>query len=91
MTYNLQITTQFKKDCKRMKKRGRDRKDLEDILDKLRAGEKLPAKNRDHELVGDLVGFRECHIAPDWLLVYYILNERLVLVCSRTGSHSDLF
>ena len=91
MNYELQRTSQFKKDCKKMKKRGLDLQKLEAILDKLKVGEKLPDKNHDHELVGDLVGFRECHIAPDWLLVYYILNERLVLVCSRTGSHSDLF
>jgi len=74
-----------------MKKRGHDLQALEDILDKLVVGEKLPEKNHDHDLVGDYRGFRECHISPDWLLIYYIQSERLVLVCSRTGSHSDLF
>ena len=74
-----------------MKKRGHDLQALEDILDKLVVGEKLPEKNHDHDLVGDYRGFRECHILPDWLLIYYIQSERLVLVCSRTGSHSDLF
>lgn len=91
MIYQILRTTQFKKDCKKMKKRGYDLKNLETILDKLRVGEVLPEKNRDHELVGDYAGFRECHIYPDWLLIYYIQNERLVLTCVRTGSHSDLF
>jgi len=89
--YTIQVTSQFKKDCKKMKKRGHDLQALEDILDKLVVGEKLPEKNHDHDLVGDYRGFRECHILPDWLLIYYIQSERLVLVCSRTGSHSDLF
>ena len=74
-----------------MKKRGYDLQDLEDILNILIVGEKLPEKNKDHDLVGNLIGFRECHITPDWLLIYYIQNDRLVLVCARTGSHSDLF
>ena len=91
MNYRIQKTTQFKKDCQKMKKRGYDLQDLEDILNILIVGEKLPKKNKDHDLVGNLIGFRECHITPDWLLIYYIQNDRLVLVCARTGSHSDLF
>lgn len=91
MNYRIQKTTQFKKDCKKMKKRGYDLQDLEDILNILIVGEKLPEKNKDHDLVGNLIGFRECHITPDWLLIYYIQNDRLVLVCARTGSHSDLY
>lgn len=91
MNYRIQKTTQFKKDCQKMKKRGYDLQDLEDILNILIVGEKLPEKNKDHDLVGNLIGFRECHITPDWLLIYYIQNDRLVLVCARTGSHSDLF
>lgn len=91
MIYTIQVTSQFKKDCKKMEKRGYDLQALEDILDKLIVGEKLPEKNHDHDLVGNYRGFRECHILPDWLLIYYIQSERLVLVCSRTGSHSDLF
>ena len=91
MNYRIQKTTQFKKDCQKMKKRGYDLQDLEDILNILIVGEKLPEKNKDHDLVGNLIGFRECHITPDWLLIYYIQNDRLVLVCARTNSHSDLF
>ena len=91
MNYRIQKTTQFKKDCQKMKKRGYDLQDLEDILNILIVGEKLPEKNKDHDLVGNLIGFRECHITPDWLLIYYIQNDRLVLVCARTGSHSELF
>lgn len=91
MIYRLQKTTQFKKDCKLMKRRGLNLKDLTDIIEMLQNGQPLPPDNRDHDLVGDFVGFRECHIHPDWLLVYYIQHDRLVLVCARTGSHSDLF
>ncbi|MDO4322029.1 MAG: type II toxin-antitoxin system YafQ family toxin [Lachnospiraceae bacterium] len=58
---------------------------------KLAAGEALPDKNRDHALSGDYAGFRECHIQPDWLLVYRIENEELLLFLFRTGTHSDLF
>ena len=91
MIYRLQKTTQFKKDCKLMKRRGLDLKDLTAVIDLLQKGQPLPPENRDHDLVGDFAGFRECHIRPDWLLIYYIQHDRLVLVCARTGSHSDLF
>ena len=91
MIYRLQQTTQFKKDCKLMKRRGLDLRDLAHIIELLQNGQPLPSENRDHELVGTFAGFRECHIHPDWLLIYYIRQERLVLVCARTGSHSDLF
>ncbi len=91
MIFHLQATTQFKKDCKRMKRRGLDLTSLTAVIELLRKGEELPPEHRDHALVGDFAGFRECHIRPDWLLIYYIQQERLVLVCARTGSHSDLF
>ena len=90
MIYRLQKTTQFKKDCKLMKRRGLNLKDLTDIIELLQNAQPLPPENRDHELVGDFAGFRECHIHLDWL-IYYIQHDRLVLVCARTGSHSDLF
>lgn len=64
---------------------------LTEIIKKLAAGEKLPAKNRDHSLAGDYSGCRECHITPDWLLIYEIVEETLILYLTRTGSHSDLF
>lgn len=91
MIYSLQYTTQFRKDCKLMKKRGWDLQQLETLLNLLCNGDKLPEHYCDHALIGNYAGFRECHIAPDWLLIYYVQNDRLVLVCARTGSHSDLF
>ncbi len=91
MSYQLQQTSQFKKDCKRMKKRGANMKELTDVIALLQSGQALPPEKRDHVLTGDYAGFRECHINPDWLLVYYVQADRLVLVCVRTGSHSDLF
>lgn len=74
-----------------MKKRGVSLSLLETILEKLQSGEALPKKNCDHALIGDYAGFRECHISPDWLLIYYVENDFLILTCTRTGSHSDLF
>jgi mRNA interferase YafQ len=91
MTYQILETTQFKKDCKLMRKRGKDLNELREVLELLQAGKPLPEKNRDHALIGDRAGFRECHIRPDWLLVYVVLNDRLVLTLMRTGTHSDLF
>ena len=91
MNLRLQQTAQFRKDCKLMKRRGLPLQDLAAVIEKLQAGEPLPPENHDHELVGDFAGFRECHIRPNWLLIYYIQHERLVLVCVRTGSHSDFF
>ena len=61
------------------------------MVDKLASRQQLPEKNRDHELSGDYAGFRECHVAPDWLLVYRVVEEDLILYLMRTGSHSDLF
>ena len=91
MTYRLKMTSKFNKDFKRMKKRGCDPQLLKAVLDKLLDGEPLPPECQDHVLSGKYAGFRECHIQADWLLIYYIKNDQLVLVCSRTGSHSDLF
>ena len=87
----LITTTQFKKDLKRIRKRGLDLNSLKFILDTLQKQEALPLKYRDHALVGDYRGFRDCHIEPDWLLIYTISNEKLILTAARTGSHSDLF
>lgn len=91
MIYKLQKTTQFKKDCKLMQKRGYDLEDLRYVLELLQNGQPLEEKHHDHDLTGNFKGFRECHITPDWLLMYFIQNDRLVLVCARTGTHSDLF
>lgn len=87
----LVTTTQFRKDIKRMKKRNADLNKLKVVLDKLMNEEPLEASYRDHALVGNYIGFRECHIEPDWLLVYSINKNQLILTASRTGSHSDLF
>ncbi len=89
--YTIRLTTQFKKDYKRALKRGLKIALLDKIVELLAMGEALPEKNRDHELSGNWVGHRECHILPDWLLVYRIENDILVLTLTRTGTHSDLF
>ena len=91
MTYKLKLTSQFKKDFKRMKKRGCDPQLLKAVLDRLTVGESLPPECQDHALSGKYAGFRECHIQPDWLLVYRIEKEELELFLFRTGTHSDLF
>ncbi|KXU04972.1 type II toxin-antitoxin system YafQ family toxin [Streptococcus oralis] len=88
---DLITTTQFKKDLKRMKKRGLNLQKLHTVLTQLQQGKTLDANYRDHALTGNYIGFRECHIEPDWLLVYTIDKGKLVLVASRTGSHADLF
>lgn len=88
---SLETTGQFRKDYKRIKKRGYDTKLLEDIIQMLLEEKPLPLKHRDHALSGNYAGFRECHIQPDWHLIYTIQRHRLILTVSRTGSHSDLF
>ena len=89
--YIVKPTTQFKKDYKLAVKRGLKIDLLKDIIAALAMGEKLPEKNKDHGLTGNWVGHRECHILPDWLLIYRIEDDVLVLTLARTGSHSDLF
>ena len=89
--YTVKLTTQFKKDYKLAMKRGLDIWLLEDVIAILSMGLPLPEKNRDHALTGNWAGYRECHVLPDWLLVYRIDDDVLVLTLSRTGSHSDLF
>ena len=91
MKYNLVLTGKFKKGLKLAKKRGLDIKLLEDIVDKLQNGIPLEEKHRDHELKGKFKGFRECHIQPDWLLMYLIEDDVLVLTLVDTGTHSDMF
>jgi mRNA interferase YafQ len=91
MKYEIKRTSQFKKDYKKIAKRGMKMADLNKVINQLAEGKELPPKNRDHALTGNYIGFRECHIAPDWLLIYLITDETLVLTLTRTGSHSDLF
>ena len=84
-------TTQFKKDYKLAMKRRLAMELLDEIIATLAMGEPLPEKNKDHALTGNWAGHRECHILPDWLLIYRIEDDVLVLTLSRTGTHSDLF
>ena len=87
--YDIIWTNQFKKDYKLAMKRHLDIDLLDDIIRKLANGEELPEKNKDHALTGNWVGHRECHIQPDWLLIYYQTDTELYLY--RTGTHADLF
>lgn len=84
-------TTAFKKDYKLAMKRGLKIDLLEEIITTLAMGGQLPKKNKDHALTGNWAGHRECHILPDWLLIYRIEDDVLVLTLARTGTHSDLF
>lgn len=91
MSYKLIPTAKFRKDMKRIKKRGYDLRLLTEVLDLLATGSVLPEKYKDHALSGNYQGHRECHISPDWLLIYRVEAGMLVLVLSRTGTHSDLY
>ena len=84
-------STQFKKDYKLAMKRGYPIEELDRVIRLLAEDEPLPEKYKDHELSGNWRGFRECHVQPDWLLVYRIYNNNLILSLARTGTHSDLF
>ena len=89
--YKIVPSNQFKKDLKLAKKRGLDIDHLSSVVNTLAEGKKLEDKYRDHGLSGEYRGFRECHIEPDWLLIYRIEDKELELFIFRTGSHSDLF
>ena len=84
-------TSRFQKDLKRIKKRGYDLSLLSEIVNKFAKEEPLPERNLDHKLSGNWAGCRECHIAADWLLIYEIDGAQLILLLTRTGTHSDLF
>ena len=88
--YKLYLTNSFKRDYKKIVKRGYDIKLMETVVDILLTGEALPEKNKDHALSGNWKGYRECDILPDWLLVYEVIEDRLILSLTATGSHSDL-
>lgn len=91
MKYEIKYTNQFKKDLKLAKKQGKDTQKLFDVIEKLANGDPLGSNYRDHELSGNYIGCRECHIEPYWLLIYELFDEVLVLMLYRTGSHSELF
>ena len=89
--YKIKFTSAFKKSYKRAVKRGLDISLLDRVIDKLSKGYRLEPKYKDHELKGKYQGFNECHIKPDWLLIYLIEDDILTLTLVDTGSHSDLF
>lgn len=91
MKYELKPSARFKKDVRLSQKRGYNLSLLTEVIEKLANGEVLSEKYKDHSLTGCYGGFRECHITPDWLLIYQILDNELILFLSRTGTHSDLF
>lgn len=91
MKYDLVIANRCKKDIKLAKKRGKNIDLLFKIVDELSDGKKLDPKYRDHQLSGKYAGKRECHIQPDFLLIYEIREKEIVLLLLRVGSHSDLF
>lgn len=89
MKYEIKRTSQFKKDYKLAVKRGFKINLLKEVVSLLANGQPLPEKNKDHTLTGNWKGYRECHIEPDWLLVYRISEDKLILSLTRTGTHSD--
>ncbi len=91
MKYKVKFTNQFKKDLKLAKKQNKDLDKLFEVVNILADGGTLDARYRDHDLSGNYKGTRECHIEPDWLLVYEIRDEVLVLMLYRLGTHSELF
>ncbi|MDD7774107.1 MAG: type II toxin-antitoxin system YafQ family toxin [Eubacteriales bacterium] len=91
MAREIVWTTQFKRDYKLAMKRHLRIDLLDDVIRMLSRGELLPEKYRDHTLTGNWIGYRECHLLPDWLLVYRVEDDILVLTLVRTGTHSDLF
>lgn len=91
MMCSIQFTNQFKKDLKLAKKQGKDLDKLFEVINILADEEKLDTKFKDHDLSGNYKGTRECHIEPDWLLIYEIDNNALILMFYRLGTHSELF
>ncbi len=91
MKYTVRRTTRFRRELRKMLKRGADIGKLETVVALLAAGETLPPQYRDHALTGDMAGTRDCHITPDWILLYRIEEDVIVLALTRTGTHADLF
>ena len=91
MIYRVKPTVKFQKDLKRIEKRGYNISLLTAVIKKLAAGEDLDERYKDHALKGNYSNCRECHITPDWLLIYEIADKELILYLTRTGTHSDLF
>ncbi|MDD3305805.1 MAG: type II toxin-antitoxin system YafQ family toxin [Acetobacterium sp.] len=91
MRYLVKPTSKFQKDLKRIHKRGYDLALLTEVIKIIATGEELPARYKDHNLNGNYVKCRECHITPDWLLIYELTESDLILYLIRSGTHSDLF
>lgn len=91
MSYEIVWTSQFKKDYKLAQNRGLNTNLLDDCIRMLASGKTLPSRFRDHTLSGKWINYRECHVQSDWLLIYRIVGNDLILILARTGSHSDLF
>lgn len=91
MKYEIKPSKKFGKDVKRLNRRGYDMSLLTEVLELLADGSPLPSKYQDHPLEGDYAHCRECHITSDWLLIYRIYNDILILYLTRTGTHSDVF
>ena len=91
MSYEVKYTARFKRDYKRMQRRGKEMSKLLDVVDMLREGQVLPPQYQDHPLHGEYEGHRDCHIEPDLILIYRIDHGQLHLICLRLGTHSDLF
>lgn len=91
MKYEVKFTGQFKRDLKLAKKQGKNIDKLFDVISTIAEGKKLDEKYRDHNLSGDYAGCRECHVEPDWLLIYEVMENILVLMLYRVGTHSELF
>lgn len=89
--FELKTTSAFRKDLKKLRKRGANLNKLDFVITKLLNGEVLEERFKDHALIGNYIGFRECHIEPDFLLIYCVDNNKLILTAVRVGSHSDLF
>ena len=87
----LHTTRQYRKDRNLCKKRGLKMELLDEVIQTLLEQKPLDPKYRNHELTGNFAGFQDCHIQPDWLLIYWIDGENLILTAARTGSHSDIF
>lgn len=91
MKYHIKPSSRFQKDLKRIQKRGYNIDLIKEVIRKLSEGQALAPKYKDHLLSGDYANCRECHITPDWLLIYEIYEDKLILYLTRTGTHSDLF
>ena len=91
MRYKVVMSSRFSKDLKIIARRGYDLNKVKFVIEELANGKTLDPKYKDHQLQGNYIGKRECHILPDWLLIYEICDNELLLYLARTGSHSDLF